>query len=427
VADPTLPTLAGVGVLVVCCLIAIEFGGKSKSAFLAGICVLAFLPFYRNHTLFQPVAFEQFFWTLGFYFLVKYFNSKQDKFLLFFGIVAGLAILNKYTSLVWVFSVVIGLLFYEKAKLFKNRMLYISGIIAFMMVLPNLIWQYQHEFPLLLHLKALKESQLDQISPFEFATDQLEYPFTLALSLIGLYVFFFDSDFKKYRSLVISVILFFVILWLQQAMSYYFFGIYPILFAAGAVKIEKMLIRKPVFAYLIAAIIFIPSITYIPYLSPILPIESFVKYSDKKEENGRVKLTNDYADMFGWEEQVRLVDSVFKSIPKESRSKTLVFTSNYGEAGAVRILGKKYGLPEPVCVSGSHWLWGYGNPDPELFIMIGHDEETIKNFFGEAKMIKVIKHKYAIEEENNITLYLCSKPKFNIAEKWPEFKKYIFN
>src|SRR5262245_41483268 len=52
-----LPTLAGVGILILCCLTANEMGGKSKAVLLAGVCVLGFLPFYRNHTLFQPVAF----------------------------------------------------------------------------------------------------------------------------------------------------------------------------------------------------------------------------------------------------------------------------------------------------------------------------------------------------------------------------------
>jgi hypothetical protein len=29
------------------------------------------------------------------------------------------------------------------------------------------------------------------------------------------------------------------------------------------------------------------------------------------EKNGRIHLTDDYADMFGWEEQVKLVDSIY--------------------------------------------------------------------------------------------------------------------
>lgn len=72
------PTLTGAAILVLCCLMAKEFKASVRGIFLAGICVLTFLPFYRNHTLFQPVAFDQFFWTMGFYFIVRYFNT-EDK------------------------------------------------------------------------------------------------------------------------------------------------------------------------------------------------------------------------------------------------------------------------------------------------------------------------------------------------------------
>lgn len=95
------PTIAGVAILILCCLIAKAFGGKSRAIFLAGICILAFLPFYRNHTLFQPVAFDQLFWTLGFYFFIKYINTKNKKFLIFLRITLGLGLMNKYTILVW--------------------------------------------------------------------------------------------------------------------------------------------------------------------------------------------------------------------------------------------------------------------------------------------------------------------------------------
>ena len=110
------PTLAGVSILVLCALIAKELGGKSKAILLAGIAVLAFLPFYRNHTLFQPVAFDQLFWTLGFYFVVKFIKSEDKKYLLMTALVFGLGLMNKYTIIIWAFGLLVGLLFHQRAK-----------------------------------------------------------------------------------------------------------------------------------------------------------------------------------------------------------------------------------------------------------------------------------------------------------------------
>jgi 4-amino-4-deoxy-L-arabinose transferase-like glycosyltransferase len=163
------PALAGVAILILCCLIAKELGGKSKAILLSGICVLAFLPFYRNHTLFQPVAFDQLFWTLGFYFIVKYVNSQNKKFLLLLGLTLGIGLMNKYTILVWAFGLFVGLIFYQKGKLFKSKWLYISAFISFLIFLPNIVWQAQHDFPLLKHLQALNANQLNEINSMDFA------------------------------------------------------------------------------------------------------------------------------------------------------------------------------------------------------------------------------------------------------------------
>lgn len=421
------PTLAGVAILVLCCMIAKELGGKKNAILLAGISVLAFIPFFRNHTLFQPVAFDQLFWTLGFYFLIRYFNTKNIKFLVYLGIVSGIGLLNKYTFVVWGFGIAVGLLFFERGKAFRNKWLYFSGIIAVVMVLPNIIWQYNHHFPLLMHLQQLKESQLDEIGPYDFALEQLEMPFTLLISLIGLSACFFDKELKKYKSIGVAVLIIFFTMWILQSKAYYFFAIYPVVFALGAVKVEKLLERKPVWNYVVAAILFVPTVFFIPMATPILPIEKFVAYKKlQPEKDGRIILTGDYADMFGWDEQVKLVDSLYKSLPKNEKEKCIILAENYGEAGTLKILGKDYGLPDPVCRHGSFWTWGPGKKEGEVFISVGNEEDVVYEFFEEHTLVKMVTHKYAIGEENNIPVYICRKPRIKLKQIWPRLEKYIF-
>ena len=421
------PTLAGVAILVLCCLIAKELGGKLKAMFLAGICVLAFLPFYRNHTLFQPVAFDQLFWTLGFYFLVKFFNSENKKYLIFLAISLGIGVLNKYTIFVWAFGVFVGLFFYKKATIFRNKWLYIAAFISFLILLPNLFWQIQHDFPLLSHLQELNESQLQDISPFDFGLQQLYFPFTLLVSLFGLFAFLIDKNLKQYRALGIAVIVIFSTLWILSSKAYYVFAIYPVLFAGGAVKIASLLEKKTKALYVIAAVVLLPSIPFIPELTPILPIDTFVSYTNTEEINGRVELTGDYADMFGWEEQVKLVDSLYNSLSQNERNNAVLWAENYGEAGALKIIGKKYQLPNPISRHGSFWYWGYDNADAAVWISLGNEQEAVAYAFEEVTLVKIITHKYAIGEENVIPLYLCRKPKVNIDAWWKAYEPYIFN
>ncbi|WP_203292469.1 ArnT family glycosyltransferase [Luteirhabdus pelagi] len=421
------PTLAGVAILILCCLIAKELGGKSKAVFLAGICVLAFLPFYRNHTLFQPVAFDQLFWTLGFYFIIKFINSKNDKFLVLLGITIGFALMNKYTILVWAFGLFIGLFFYQKGKLFKNKWLYLSALISLLIFTPNIVWQVQNDFPIIRHLQALNETQLDEANPFEFGLEQLNFPLTLIISLFGLVALLSDKYLKKYRAIGVASIVIFSTMWLLNAKAYYVFAIYPILFASGSVKIEGLLSKKPIWIYLIAFSVMAGSVNYIPEATPILPIEKYVKYKNLEEKDGRVALTGDYADMFGWEEQVRLVDSVYQSLDPAEKKNCVLWAENYGEAGALKILGRQYDLPNPISRHGSFWNWGYDTKDADVWISLGNERPSVEHVFEEVELVKIISHKYAIGEENGIPLYICRKPKIDIEKWWKDYEDHVFD
>ncbi len=419
------PTLAGVGILMLCGLMAKEMKGNNFAIFLAGISVLAFLPFYRNHTLFQPVAFDQFFWTLGFYFLIRFLNTENNKFLLLTGLTFGVGLTNKYTIIIWAFGVFMGMIFYQKGKVFKNKWWYLSGVLALLIIFPNIFWQVQNNFPLLRHLRELNESQLSQLNVFEFGLEQLNYPVTLLVSIVGT-TWLFNKP--KFRPLGIAAIIIFFTMWMLQSKAYYVFALYPVLFAAGSIKIANWLQPKnSLLKYGVVLILMLPTVFYIPHATPILSIEAYEQFADLKEKNGRIELTGDYADMFGWEEQVQLVDSIYQSFSSLEKKNTVIWAENYGEAGALKILGRKYGLPNPICRHGSFWKWGYGNDAATTWISLGNEAGAVNYIFEETKLIKMIKHKYAIGEENEIPVYICKKPKMNIPKWWKDFEPYIFD
>lgn len=415
-------SLAGCLILVLCFQMAKSLSGKTFAILLAGISCLSFWPFYRNHTLFQPVAFDQLFWTLGFYYLIRFVNTKQGKYLLFTGLVLGLGLQTKYTILVWALAVFVGLIFYEKGRLFKNRWLYLAGLLALLLFLPNLLWQYENNFPLIRHLQALGAQEGS--SP-DFGIAQLGYPLTLVVGLLGVY---FLNKQGKYRFLGIASIIIFSTMWMLGAKPYYLFSLYPLLFAAGAVQIEALLLGKHMaWRILIGALLLGLALPQIPDMTPVLPIETYTKYAGLEEEAGRVELTGDYADMFGWEEQVKLVDSIYQSLSPAERSQCVIWAENYGEAGALQILGKAYGLPQPISRHGSFWLWGYDNPDATVWISLGNEQPAVEYAFEETELVKVIYHKYAIGEENGIPVYICRRPQVDIPQWWADFEPYVFD
>jgi hypothetical protein len=396
--------------------------------FLAGVAVLSFLPFYRNHTLFQPVAFDQFFWTLGFYFIILFVNRKENKYLIYAGITSGFGLLNKYTFVIWLGAVILSFLFYEKASLFKNKFLYFAFAIVLIMVLPNIVWQIQNDFPAIVHQRRLAELQLEKLDRFEFLTDQLEFLFTFLFSVTGLIGLFANAELKRFRVVGISVVIIFFGMWALNAKPYYFFAAYPLMFAAGAMMLEKISKARSFIQYGVALIMFVPIVYYIPRLTPILPIEKYVSYRDIKPDSaGRYILSNDYADMFGWDEQVKLIDSVYRTLPDDESNTAVIWAENYGEAAAVKILGDAYSLPDPFCLSGSFWTFGPPSSEYSVCISLGNEPESVNRIFEEVTLVRMITHQYAIGEENNIPVYICRKPRINFREQWPVLKKYVFN
>ena len=419
------PTMAGVAIIILSCLIAKELKANNTGLLLAGICVLAFLPFYRNHTLFQPVAFDQLFWTLGFFSLIKFINTENQRYLLLMGITLGIGLLNKYTMLIWAFGIFIGMIFHRNGLVFKNRWWYLSGLLSAAIISPNLNWQFQNKFPLLRHMEALHESQLSQLNVFEFGLEQLNYPITLVVSILGA-IYLIRS--KKYNSLGIAAIIIFFTMWILQSKPYYVFALHPLLFAAGAAQLSKWLSGKNIaWSILIAVIVLTPTLIDIPHATPVLSIDRYVNYSNLKETNGRIELTGDYADMFGWEEQVEYIDSLYQAIAKIENKSCVLWAENYGEAGALKIIGKRYGLPNPISRHGSFWKWGYGNPIADVWISLGNERAAVEYIFEETELVKTIYHKYAIGEENGIPIYICRNPKLNIQQWWKDYEPYIFD
>ncbi|MEM8902044.1 MAG: hypothetical protein AAGC85_28310, partial [Bacteroidota bacterium] len=297
----------------------------------------------------------------------------------------------------------------------------------FLLVLPNLIWQLQHDIPFLKQLASLEAKQLDEIHPLEFGRAQLRFTSTLIISLVGVYAFLFGESLKKYQAVGVTALVIFMTMWAMKAKAYYVFGIYPVLFAAGAVKVEALLSNKPIWVYVIAFVLPLPYLYFIPQLTPILPIETYVSYKELEEVEGRVELTGDYADMFGWEEQVALVDSVYRSLSPNEQANCVLWAENYGEAGALKILGKKYDLPNPISRHGSFWSWGYGNPEAAVWISLGNETPSVEYVFEEVELVKLITHTYAIGEENGIPLYICRKPKIDIPQWWADYEDHVFD
>ena len=196
------PAMLG-GVLVLLTAgIARELQGKSYAQILAAIAVI-FTPFsLRTFYLYQPVCFNVTFWTLLLFLTLRYLNTHDGKWLVGLGIAAGFAMLNKYLVALLILSLLLSLLLSPYRTVFQKKPMYVGLLVAFLIFLPNLIWQLVKGLPVINHMQELSDTQLVHVAYGEFLAEQLLMPFAASLLTVpGLIYLFVHPQARKYRLL----------------------------------------------------------------------------------------------------------------------------------------------------------------------------------------------------------------------------------
>ncbi|HEX8140812.1 MAG TPA: glycosyltransferase family 39 protein [Pyrinomonadaceae bacterium] len=432
------PAVAGALLVFLTGLFVRELGGRRFAIALACICVIISPSYLYLHTVLTMNAFEPLFWTLCAYILVLILKRDRPKLWPLFGVVAGVGLMNKHSTLFFGAAVVAGLLLTPARRHFKSPWLWIGGLIALFIFLPNIIWQIKHDWATLEVLRNADKNQNLPISPWEFFKGQilLMHPLAAPVWLAGLYFYLFSSEGRQLRALgwtyVVMLLLFIVL----RGKVYYLAPVYPVLLAPGGVLIESLMSegRRPWLKWLkpvAVALLVLGGAVTAPLTLPILPIETFIHYSQaigiggvqtEKQRLGR--LPQHYADMFGWEEMVQTVARVYNSLPPEERARCAIFARNFGEAGAIDLLGAKYGLPKAIGKHQNYFLWGPRDYTGEILITVGERLTDVRKVYAEAEQAATFTNQYVMPYENNLPIFICRRPRAPLKEIWPEVKCY---
>jgi len=420
--------LSGLMILLVAA-ITHEMKGRTYAQILAAIAMVV-TPFnLRGFSLFQPVCFDVFFWTLFFYLILRWINTKEDKYLLFLGPVVGIGLMNKYLIALEVFCLFVVFLSTSYRTVFKRRAFYYAISIGFLIFLPNLIWQIINNLPVITHMQALHDSQLVHVNRLAFFTDQF-FIGSMAILLIipGILSLLRAKTLRLYRPVVISSLLAVVILALLKGKSYYTAGIFPLWIAAGGVYWETVL-KRNFLKLLIPLVMVLVTLPIIPMGMPVFKSETLATYFAWMKDNlglGMVvrwetgqyhPLPQDYADMLGWDELAVITARAYNQV--HEKQSVMIYADNYGEAGAIIVLGKKFKLPDPVCFSESFFYWFPRNLDHEITTLIyinGNLGEDVQSLFAECHEVGRIGDPLAREFGTGV--WLCTKPNESFNEFW---------
>jgi hypothetical protein len=435
-----LPAFTAAAVVFFSGLITRRLKGGYLAIILACTAVALTPEFLVTATIYSMNTFDWLFWILAFYIVILLIQSPEEenkKLWLLFGIELGLGLLNKIDILWLGFSLLVGLILSPQRVMLKTIWPYIAGIIAFVIFSPYIIWNFTHNFATLEFIHRASSIKYSSQNPVTLINDTFQSlnPFSSIIWIAGLYYLLFNKDGKKYRLagyIFLTTFLVLIINWHSKAE--YFAPAFPVLFAAGGVMFEKIVLHKGFgwIKFALPVVLALSGLLIAPLALPVLPVEQFIKYSNAlgqkpstPEGQKLEELPQFYADMFGWENMAATVSKVYTSLPPEEQKKTVVFGQNYGEAGAIDFFRYKYPLPPVISGHNNYWLWGPGDTTRGTIIVIGGTVQDHLKWCSYTKQVSEINSKYAMPYESNMIVCICKGLKFPYSFFWHEIKFYI--
>lgn len=398
-------------------------GGRLAQVFAALAVALSPLPMFQA-TQFQYSSFDLLWWVLIAWCVIRLLRDDEPRWWLAIGAIAGLGLQTKYSIAFMLAGMFVGVLLTDARKYLRSGWFWGGGLLAFVVFLPNLLWLIQHDFISYRFLQSIHARDIRAGRADGFVRDQFLLNanlFAAPVWLAGLYAYARE---RRYRMLAwmygVPVALFM----LAQGRFYYACGIYPMVLAMGAVVAERWLLGlSQAWRVSIAALAFAGTIAVGTYaamcivpIAPSGPLRDFA-----------LSHNNELREQIGWDELVAQVAAIRDSLPTDQRTNLGIAVGNYGEYGAILLLGKRYHLPEPITTVNSGWLRGYPETPPHAFIVLGNSPARAAALFTNCRVAGRSTNALGVvneESRNHPDILVCGPTRQPLDEVWkhgPDF------
>ena len=433
-----LPALAGALMVLLVADMVAQMGGGLEAQVLAAFAIALGPVFIGSSGLLSMDPFDQFWWTVVAWLMLRMLIRQEPRMWLWLGVAIGLGLLTKLTMGFFVVALLLGLLLSGQRRLLFNRWIIFGGGIALVLLSPYLVWQAQHGFPVLEYTRIYATTgKTFQATPLQYLAQQVVTVNLLALPLwlAGLYHLFFRQWAKPYRAFGWAYIFLYVFFNIQEAKFYWLSPAYPMLFATGAYGLERWIQQKPRWAWLqptqLWAVI-ISGLLFVPFSIPILPAQTFIAISDALGGINQVKTENlqssalpqSYADRYGWHDMALAVKHAYDTLTPQEKAQACVFTSNYGEAGAVDYFGPALGLPRAISGHNSYFIWGPQGCTGQVLITVNVRLQDLQTGVNSVTPAGETSCTYCMPFENHAPIYITRGLKAPIDQLWPQVKSY---
>jgi hypothetical protein len=416
--------LAQAAALIATGIMARDLGGGRLAQFTAALAVaLSPMPLF-NGTEFQYTSFDFLWWVLIACFVIRLLRTEDPRWWIAIGAVVGLGLLTKYAIVFYITGILVGLLLTPARQYFLSLWFWGGIAVALLMFLPNFFWLVHHDFISYhflqhIHIRVVGEGRADGFLKQQFLV--CANLFAVPLWLLGLAGFLLN---RRYRMLAFMYLVPLALFFFGKGRGYYMAAGYPVLIAMGAVMRERWLPSMPRWARRVTATVFFSGLALAGAyaIALVVPVASSGPLRDFA-----LKHNGDLREEFGWDNLVRTVAQIRDSLPPDQQAHLGITTSNYGEYGAIEILGAAYGLPQPIGTTNSEYLRGYPTPQPTTLIVIGMTAKQANAIFTGCRLAGHNGNSEGLRNEESQyhpDIFVCGPPRLPWAELWKDHQDF---
>jgi hypothetical protein len=343
------------------------------------------------------------------------------------GLVIGVGLLTKLTLLFFVGALLVSFLVIPSARQYvKSRWVVLGGLLSVAFLLPMIYWNAVSGWPMA-HFYLEFTGDVSGGGPLNFLYTQLALTsfLNVPIFVIGLYFYLKSSDGSQLRAFGLAYVLLYVFMTVLDMKPYYLAPVYPMLYAGGALMIERSSVsKKRVFRWFgsrpYIACLSVVAVLLAPVAMPILPPQTVISRYGVTDYQ-----VSPLPDRFGWSGLVSNLSIAYDSLPASLRSQACIFSSNYGEASAVNFFGGSFGLPKAISGHNNYYVWGPDSCTGQVLITIGIPLSTMQQAYGNVTTLTTNECSFCISYEQALPIYLCTSPNFtSLATLWSGVRHY---
>ena len=383
--------------------------GRAGQVLTAVVVAASAVVMATGHRL-STATFDTLAWTAVLVLATQAVLDRRPRLWLVAGLVAGIGLNNKHGVAFLLAGILIALLLDRELRPeLRTPWPWLAGLVAAVLWVPNLLWQADHGWPVL-------DLSADIADEYGGLGGRIELvgqaaimfsPVILVVWVAGLVQLLRRPEWRRARLPAVAFLVVLVIFLVTGGKGYYLAGALVPLVAAGCTWVAGS--RTPRRVVGIGAVLALSAAVAWAGLVPVLPVST---YADSFFRD----LDDDQAETVGWPTYADQVRTVVDPLPDGA----VVFTGNYGEAGAF----EWYGVGAPVLSGHNGWRnWG-PPPDSAGPVVVVYPVDPSDDFTGCERAATLHNDLDLDNEEQGQGVWVCDDPVGSWSEAWPRLSHY---